>query len=426
VIEEALDLASSKTDGAEVVFVQRRSTSADYEDDKLKRVDVAQTSQLRVRVIVGGKIGTAHTTDTAQAKAVVARAIELAEFGSDAHFAFPGPSDRTDVKTYDPAVEQTPKEELVAAGGEMVDLVKAYNGEIKVFAGAGWAVEDWRLANSSGLDVADRSSSFGIGVGGVLVRNTDMLFVYLNRDWRRRETEPRTLADRAIQQFRLAERTAPLTSKTMPVILSPRGSYVLLLSLLIGVNGKNVLKGDSPLAGRLGDKVAADCFTLVDDGTIDYAPASGPWDGEGVPRRRTPIIEHGILRSFIYDLETAGKAGAHTTGNGPGCEASNVVIPPGDRSLEDMIRDTKEGLLVEHVLGLGQSNIMNGDFSVNISLGYKIENGEIVGRVKNAMLAGNVYDALPRVAALGSEPEWAHSSYVPPILIDGLSVIAKD
>jgi PmbA protein len=90
-----------------------------------------------------------------------------------------------------------------------------------------------------------------------------------------------------------------------------------------------------------------------------------------------------------------------------------------------MIEGTREGILVEHVMGLGQSNIMNGDFSVNVSLGYKVENGEIVGRVKDAMLAGNVYDALTRIETVGSEAEWTWSMHVPPIKIDALSVVAK-
>jgi PmbA protein len=171
--------------------------------------------------------------------------------------------------------------------------------------------------------------------------------------------------------------------------------------------------------------LTASGFSLLDDPTIDYAPASSPHDGEGVPRQKTDIIQDGRLRSFLYDLETAAKAGLRTTGHGPGCGPSNVIIPPGQVSLADMVNSTREGLLVEHVMGLGQSNLMNGDFSVNISLGYKIENGEIVGRVKDAMLAGNVYDALTRIEAIGSEPDWEGSACVPPIKIGGLSVVAK-
>jgi PmbA protein len=211
----------------------------------------------------------------------------------------------------------------------------------------------------------------------------------------------------------------------MPVILAPRASLLLLLPLQLGFNGKNVLKGDSPLAGRLGDKIASDAFSLTDDATIDYTPRSEPFDGEGVGRRPIPVIENGRLNAFLYDLETAGKAGVESTGSGPGCGPSNLLIAPGAVSFADMIAGTEEGLLVHHVMGLGQSNIINGDFSVNVSLGYKIENGEIVGRVKDVMLAGNVYDALHRIEAIGSEPEWFMANHAPPIKLSSLSVVAK-
>ena len=424
-MERALELAMKKAQGAEVSLGRGRSVTASYEDDKLKRVNVSQTTHLGVRVIVQGKLGSAHTTDPQEANATVERAVALAEFGSEAKFDFPGAAPSRQVKTYDPVIEKTTSEELVAAGGQMLELVKAYNPEIKVGAGAGWSVGERRLINSSGLDISDQGSNYGAGVSGMLVRGTDMLFAGYHRGWRRKEIEPRQLAEHAIEQFRLAERTVGLATKAMPVIFSPRASYVLLMSLLMGINGKSVLKGDSPLAGRLGEKIASERFSLVDDGTIDYAPASGPWDGEGVPRRRTEIIKGGVLSSFLYDLDTAGKAGTTSTGHGPGCGTSNVIIPPGELPLAQMVKGTPEGLLVEHVMGMGQSNIMNGDFSVNLSLAYKIENGEIVGRVKDVMMAGNIYDALKRVEAIGAEPEWTGATCAPPILIGELSLVAK-
>ncbi len=259
----------------------------------------------------------------------------------------------------------------------------------------------------------------------MLIRGTDMLTVYHGRSWRRPPAPPREIAEQAVEQFRLAERTASVSPKSMPVILAPRASLLLLLPLQLGFNGKNVLKGDSPLAGRLGEKIASHGFSLTDDATMDYAPRSAPFDGEGVARRRTPIIENGRLDAFLYDLETAGNTGVESTGSGPGCGPSNLLISPGGVSFADMLAGTREGLLVQHVMGLGQSNIMNGDFSVNVSLGYKIENGEIVGRVKDVMLAGNVYDALHQIEAIGSEPEWFMANHAPPIKLASLSVVAK-
>ncbi len=424
-IERALELAMKTARAAEITHHEDRDSSAEYDDDKLKRVNASQTAEFGVRVIVGDRVGWSSATSADQLVSAVARAIELAEFGSEAKFDFPGPAEPAAVKTYDPGVERISREELVAAGAEALGRIKAYNPEIKVSAEAGWSVSRGRLVNSSGLDISAQYSDYLVYVSGMLVRGTDMLFAGKLSQWRTKGADPRKLADDTIGLFRQAERIAPVASKEMPVIFTPRGMQVLLFLLALGVNGKNVLKGDSPLARRLGDRIAATGFSLRDDATVDYAPRSAPYDGEGVPRRKNEIIKDGVLTCFLYDLDTAAKAGATSTGNGPGCGASNLVVAPGDVPFEDLVKSTEEGIIVENVLGLGQSNAINGDFSVNIALGYKIERGEIVGRVKDTMIAGNVYDALPRVGAIGSEQEWFASTCSPAVKVAGLSVVAK-
>jgi PmbA protein len=201
---------------------------------------------------------------------------------------------------------------------------------------------------------------------------------------------------------------------------------VLLLALILGFNGKRVFLGSSPLAGKLGEKIADEGFALSDNPLLDYANGSGTYDGEGVPHQVTPLIEHGLVKNFLYDLDTAARAGTKTTGNGIGCSPTNLVIKEGDTPFEEMMENTKEGLLVHNVLGLGQGNPISGEFSVNVLLGYKIEKGEIVGRVKDVMLAGNTYDALKNIAAIGDKAEWAGGSLLtPPIQIAKMSVVAK-
>jgi len=186
-----------------------------------------------------------------------------------------------------------------------------------------------------------------------------------------------------------------------------------------------VLKGDSPLAGKLGQQIVSPAFSLTDDGTVDYALDSARYDGEGVPRRRNEVVKDGVLTCFLYDLDTAAKAGVESTGNGVGCGASNVLVAPGETSFAEMVRDTEEGIIVENVLGLGQGNIINGDFSVNLALAFKIERGEIVGRVKDVMLAGNAYNALNHIRAIGAECEWSGSMCAPFLQVEALSVVGK-
>ena len=174
-------------------------------------------------------------------------------------------------------------------------------------------------------------------------------------------------------------------------------------------------------------------ITVWDDPTTPYVPGSRAFDDEGVPAARFPLVREGVIANFFYDLQTAGQAGAATTGSAnrglaslPGPGASVIIIEPGDTTFADMIAGHQKALVVESFLGAGQGNILGGDFSANVLLGYAVENGEVTGRVKDTMVAGNVYAILEALGALGSEPEWVGGSLqIPALCCNGVSVSSK-
>jgi len=426
IVNQLIEKAMKKAQGAQASLGQSESTDVSFENDKLKSIKSSQSTGMSVKVIVDGKIGSSHTTDIKDVDGVVTRALEAAEFGSPVHFELPCPQEAPDVKVNDDAVLPVTKKEMVGIGEEMMALVKEYNSDILLYAGAEKSVGKGQFANSAGVEYTNETTSFGVGVYGQWIRGTDILSAGYGFGWRKREIDHMEVARKAIELFSMAENIAPIKSGAMPVIFPPEGMNVLLLALRLGFNGKNVFLGSSPLAGKLGQKIADERFSLTDNPLIDYASASGKYDGEGVPHQVTPLIEEGVIKNFLYDLDTAGRAGTKSTGNGVGCGATNVVIKEGDTPYEEMLKNTKEGLLVHSVIGLGQGNPISGEFSVNVQLGYKIENGEIVGRVKDVMLAGNTYDALKDIAAIGDKAEWVGGSLLtPPVKIGKLSVVAK-
>ncbi len=174
-------------------------------------------------------------------------------------------------------------------------------------------------------------------------------------------------------------------------------------------------------------------LTLVDDGTLDGKFGSAAYDDEGVPHRRNVVIGAGVLNGFLYDLKTAAQSGVESTGNGsrglfnqPNPAPTNLIIAPGETPLADMLAGIDEGLLVQDVLGLGQGNVLSGAFSNPIALGFKIEKGEIVGRVKDVSIAGNVYEVLQTIAAVSRESEWIYSNFnAPYILLEEMNVAGK-
>jgi PmbA protein len=172
---------------------------------------------------------------------------------------------------------------------------------------------------------------------------------------------------------------------------------------------------------------------LWDDATIAYGVGSYPFDDEGVSGQRLPLVTNGVVTNFLYDLQTAALAGTQSTGNGqragggfPRPDISSLILSGGDVSFQAMVEDMKEGLIVEQVMGAEQGNLLGGDFGGNVLLGYKVENGEILGRVKDTMIAGNVYQVLKELLGIGREARWVGGILqTPPLYCSGISVATK-
>jgi PmbA protein len=429
IAEQLVETALQKAQGAQALVQQAEATQVLYENDLLKSTRSSQRTEITVKVLVDGKIGTSSTTDVDDLDGVVARALEAAEFGNPAHFEFPGPQAATEVEVFDDSVTRLTRPEMIQIGQEIVDAIKDYGPDILVGAEINKKVTHIEFANSAGVVFSDDITDFGAETHGQRITGTDILWAGGGFAWKKRTADHLPLAQKIVEQFRLAKRVVPIPSGEMPVIFTPTGTSLFVLALWLGLNGKNVEVGSSPLTAKLGQRVVDPRFSLIDDPLIDHAPGSSPYDIEGVTAQVTPLIENGVVKNFLHDLETAGRMGTRSTGHGDHRRPTNLIIPPGNTPYAEMVKGIREGLIVQDMLGLGQGNIISGAFSVNVGLGYRIENGAIVGRVKDVMLAGNIYDALNDIAALSQETEWPGGALFrgsfPYIQIGKLNVVAK-
>jgi|HubBroStandDraft_6_1064221.scaffolds.fasta_scaffold00072_28 PmbA protein len=213
----------------------------------------------------------------------------------------------------------------------------------------------------------------------------------------------------------------------VPVVLDPLVAASMLDHIFEGVNGDSVYRGASFLAGKLGEKIAADRVNVIDDGTMVGGFGTSPFDGEGIPTRRTVVIENGVLKSYLLNTYTAKKLGLQTTANAsrglagtPGIGPGNYFLQPGTKTPQQIIGEIKDGLYVTEFLGHG-ANLVTGDYSRGAS-GMWISGGELAYPVEEITVAGNLKEMFFNLSEIGNDLEFRGAMACPTIRIEGLTV----
>lgn len=433
-MEQILAQAKKVAEEAEVFMVSSEETPVHFEANRLKHIQSKQRSSVALRLIRQGRIGYAVTTELSNRQDLVNMAVETAQFGMPAKFELPALTPYPPIEVFDPDIASVPIEEMIKLGEELIATIKGHTPDIICEAEVTKTVASVRIINSRGGQANYKKSFFSLSIEGSLVRDIDMLFVGDSETSCHPITESKAVAGVVLQQLELAQNQASAPSKPLPVVFTPRGVVSALIPpLMVAFNGKTVLEGASPVGKRLNQQVFDERLWLWDDPTIAYRPGSRPCDDEGISSQRTPLIEQGTVVHFLYDLQTAALAHTRSTGNGsrnhgglPTPAPSAFIIAPGDTTFDEMVNDIKEGLVIEYLMGAEQGNILGGDFSGNVLLGYKVESGKIVGRVKDTMVSGNIYQVLKQITAIGSDDQWVGSSVkTPSLYCPSLSVASK-
>ena len=434
-MEKILELAKRKAQEAEVFLVSYEDTPVIFEANRLKQLQSRQSVSVALRIIREGRIGFATSTTLGDRASLVERAVEVSQFGTLARFELPGRHSYPQVDIFDAAVERFPVEKMIDLGETLIGRIRGHTPELLCDARVARSAAAVSIVNSRGAEASFRQSFFGVSVEGSLIRDTDMLFVGDSESSCQPVESIDTVAASVVRQLELAGRLASISSGSFPVVFTPHGVVgAFIAPLAAAFNGKVVLQGASPLGSRRGDRVFDERLSLRDDATVPYRPGSRPCDDEGMPSQATPMISQGVVGDFLYDLQTAGLAGARSTGSGdrggggalPSPSVSSLVFGSGGVAFEEMVRDLDEGLVVEQLMGAAQTNVLGGDFSGNVLLGYKVEKGEIVGRVKDTVVSGNVYEVLNRVIGIGREARWVGVVFAPAICCSDLAVGSKD
>ena len=419
-VDLALSLGAT---AAKLRFSHSEGISCKFESGRLKNTDARETFGYSVSVLLDGKLGVTSGNDLEGLEEMVRRAATLAGAGSAAHFdAYPAPGDFTPVKKHSERTLGLTRERMIADSQLMVDRLKDYDAEMDINAGAGRGESESLLVTSGGVCHSSRSTNWSIGAHVQRTEGTDMLFAGHGRGFADLNEfyDPDYVADKVLWQLRLGEAITEPPTGPIKVYVPPETLPMFFWPINMGLNGRSVAKGESPLKERLGDQVLDPCLTIVDDPHREWKGRE--LDGDGIPTRKNVLFDGGTLKMFLYDLDSAGLAGTEPTGN-DGCSPHNSIVTPGEVSSEELLASVDDGIYILGLLGFGQSNIVNGDFSANVGLGYRIRDGKIVGRVKNTMVAGNIYECFKQNVRLSSDVDPV--SLMPHAVVEGVTASTK-
>ncbi len=288
------------------------------------------------------------------------------------------------------------------------------------------------FANSRGFAGSYRATSCSLSVVPVASLNGNMERDYwytTARDFSGLESAEfvgRTAAERVIRRLGAVK----VETQKVPVVFEPRTARTLLGNIIDAVQGMAIYRQASFLAGKLGEKIASDKITLVDDGTIPGLFGSQPFDDEGVPSRRTSVIENGVLKNYLLNTYTARKLGMKTTGNASrgitgnaGIGHGNFFLEAGDKTPAQILSGIKNGIYVTELIGTGV-NTVTGDYSRG-AVGLWIRDGELAFPVSEVTIASTMQDMLAGVAEIGNDQEFRGSVSAPTIMIGEMTVAGR-
>ena len=407
---------------------------------EVESLTAATQSGVGIRAWVGHRVGYAYGTDLSEAgvAAIAARAAEAAAVADEDEFAAPpAPAEIEALPGLgDPSLAEwdTARVAELALTVERTALEsdpRLVGVEAAVYADA---EERVAIASSAGVAGEYESSTCYAYLQALAegdgVRETGLGFGLARGP---RGLDPEAIGAEGAQRALAMIGAGKPASRSCPVVLDETVAASFAGLIGGGLGAKAVQRGRSPFAGRLDEEVASTAFALHDDGRDPAGPASAPFDGEGVPRRRTALIEGGRLRSYLYDTYTANRAGVASTGSAsrqgyrslPSVSASNLMVAPGSHSLEQLLAEAGEGIYVTDVAGLHSGvNPVTGVFSVGAS-GRAIRAGQLAEPVREFTIAGELVAMLGAVSAAGAQPRWVPfggSVSTPPLLIAEMAI----
>lgn len=423
---------------AEVIIRQRTELSVGVRLGEVETLQESTDQGLGLRVLIDGRQASVSGSDFSRdaVMSLMDEAVELARLTSpDDTAGLPDAQELAtsirDLDLWDEAIVELSTEDQIELALRAERAAQEYSNQISNFDGGGFdsAYGSVILANSLGFAGEFRTTSCSLASVPVAAEDGRMQRDYWY-DMRRNlsamdspEEIGATAARRTLRK--LGSRSVP--TQAVPVVLEPNMARDLLGDIFNAASGESIFRKASFLVGQLGEQIANKRLTVIDDGVMPRGLGSRPFDGEGLPTRRTVVINGGVLESYLLNSYTARKLGLRSTGNAgrglsgaPGVEPGNLYIEPGPYSADEIIKSVSKGLLITELLGFGV-NIVTGDYSRSAG-GIWIENGELTFPVQGVTIAGNLKEMLNSIEMIGNDLDFRGSVVAPTLLIGRMTI----
>ncbi len=438
VIKQAL--AAGATD-AECTMSDGQEFSANVRMGELETLKEAGSRGAGLRVLIGRRLGSSYTSDLSPEgiRHIVLSAIDLAAVTTeDPHASLPDADELgslpTDLKLFSDDVAGLPTELKIDAAKRAEAAALAYDPRITNSEGGSFDsnISSRIFANSRGFAGAYRSTYCSISAVPVATQGESMERDYwftIARDYAGLDDAAsvgRIAGERAVRRLGAVK----VDTQKVPIIFEQRVARSLMGNLFEAVDGRAIYRQASFLAGKLGEKIADERITLIDDGTIPGLFGSQPFDDEGVPTRRTAVIERGVLKNYLLNTYTARKLGMKTTGNASrgitgnaGIGHGNFFLEAGTKTPEEILRSVKNGFYVTELIGSGV-NTVTGDYSRG-AVGIWIRDGELAFPVSEVTIASTLQEMLNGIGEIGNDLDFRGSVSCPTIMIGEMTVAGR-
>ena len=425
----------------EVYYVDRESLSINIYNEEVEKYSLNTSYGLSFRGKINGKIGYSYTEilDEDAIKMLVKNSKEsaLTIENNDIQFIYKGDNEYKKINTYHESLENIQADKLIDLALSMEKESKALDSRVSSFGGCGigYSKSKYGIINSNGLNLENKSNGLTAYVVPIIKEGEDMHdgFGYVVAK-SIEDVNPKKIAEDGIKEAISRIGGKSIASGKYETIINNE-AMVSLLSTFAGVfSGDAAQKGLSLLKDKEGQIIANSMVTLVDNPHLEDGLASVGFDDEGVATIKKDIIKDGKLMTLLHNLKTAYKGNTKSTGNGfkssyaspVGVSPTNFYIEKGEKSLEELMSEVKEGLLVTEFAGLHSgANSITGDFSL-AAKGFYIKDGKKDFPVEQITIAGNFFDVLKNIVQIGSDLKFPMSSVgSPSVKVEGLSVAGE-